>query len=245
MVLYITKIVKDFFLLVCLIFTFSGCRIQDYNIISNHNENNISAAPISSNESLCYPKRIINLTPVCQYPELPTGCEVTALATVLQYYGFSADKCDLADNYLDKGAVGTVDFHTIFVGDPRSEYSYGCYAPVIVKAANKYLDEQDTELKAYDITGTEFEKLFKYTEKNIPVLVWCTIDLKPGHYTTTWNIDGKDITWYASEHCMVLLGQGENYVYAADPTTGTIETYSKKLMETRYKELFEQAVIIY
>ena len=185
MVLYITKIVKDFFLLVCLIFTFSGCRIQDYNIISNHNENNISAAPISSNESLCYPKRIINLTPVCQYPELPTGCEVTALAIVLQYYGFSADKCDLADNYLDKGAVGTVDFHTTFVGDPKSEYSYGCYAPVIVKAANKYLDEQDTELKAYDITGTEFEELFSYTEKNIPVLVWCTIDLKPGHYTTT------------------------------------------------------------
>ena len=139
----------------------------------------------------------------------------------------------------------TVDFHTAFPGDPRNKYSYGCYAPAIVTAANRYLEKQDTELKAYDITGIVFEELFSYTEKNIPVIVWCTIDLKPGHYTTTWNIDGKDITWYASEHCMVLLGQGENYVYAADPTTGTIETYSKKLMETRYKELFEQAVIIY
>ena len=245
MVLYIIKIVKDFFLFVCLIFAFSGCRIQDYNIISDHNENNISDAPVRSNESLYYPKRIINLTPVCQYPELPTGCEVTALATVLQYYGFSADKCDLADNYLDKGAVGTVDFHTTFVGDPRSDYSYGCYAPAIVKAANKYLYEQDKELKAYDITGTDFEELFSYTDKSIPVLVWCTIDLKPGHYTATWNIDGKNITWYASEHCMVLLGQEGDHVYTADPTTGTIETYPKKLMETRYKELFEQAVIIY
>lgn len=246
MLLYITKIVKDFFFFVCLIiFTFSGCRIQDYNIISNHNENDISDAPIRSNEGLCYPKRITDLTPVCQYPELPTGCEVTALAMVLQYYGFSADKCDLADNYLDKGAIGTVDFHTTFVGDPRSEYSYGCYAPVIVTAANKYLDEQDTELKACDITGTEFEELFKYTEKNIPVLVWCTIDLKPGHYTTTWNIDGKDIKWYSSEHCMVLLGRDRDNVYTADPTTGIIKTYSKKLMETRYKELFKQAVIIY
>ena len=185
------------------------------------------------------------LNPICQYPELPTGCEVTALATVLQYYGFNADKCDLADNYLDKGPVGTVDFHTAFPGDPRNKYSYGCYAPAIVTAANRYLEKQDTELKAYDITGIVFEELFSYTEKNIPVIVWCTIDLKPGHYTTTWNIDGKDITWYASEHCMVLLGQGGNYVYAADPTTGTIETYSKNLMETRYKELFEQAVIIY
>ena len=185
------------------------------------------------------------LNPICQYPELPTGCEVTALATVLQYYGFNADKCDLADNYLDKGPVGTVDFHTAFPGDPRNKYSYGCYAPAIVTAANRYLEKQDTELKAYDITGIVFEELFSYTEKNIPVIVWCTIDLKPGHYTTTWNIDGKDITWYASEHCMVLLGQGENYVYAADPTTGTIETYSKKLIETRYKELFKQAVIIY
>ena len=61
------------------------------------------------------------LNPICQYPELPTGCEVTALATVLQYYGFNADKCDLADNYLDKGPVGTVDFHTAFPGDPRNK----------------------------------------------------------------------------------------------------------------------------
>ena len=44
---------------------------------------------------------------------------------------------------------------------------------------------------------------------------------------------------------MVLLGRDKDNVYTADPTTGTIETYSKKLMETRYKELFEQAVIIY
>ena len=221
MVLYIIKIVKDFFLFVCLIFAFSGCRIDGSVVLAE------------------------TLPPVCQYPELPTGCEVTALATVLQYYGFSADKCDLADNYLDKGAVGTVDFHTTFVGDPRSDYSYGCYAPAIVKAANKYLYEQDKELKAYDITGTDFEELFSYTDKSIPVLVWCTIDLKPGHYTATWNIDGKNITWYASEHCMVLLGQEGDHVYTSDPTTGTIETYPKKLMETRYKELFEQAVIIY
>lgn len=185
------------------------------------------------------------LIPICQYPELPTGCEITALTTVLHYYGLNADKCYLADNYLEKGPVGTVDFHMAFVGDPRSEYSYGCYAPAIVTTANRFLNEQDTELIAYDKTGTGFEELFSYTEKSIPVIVWCTIDLKPGRYTTTWNIDGKDITWYSNEHCMVLLGQEGNHVYTADPTTGTIETYPKKLMETRYKELFEQAVIIY
>lgn len=47
-----------------------------------------------------------------QDPELPTGCEVTALAMVLQYYGFDADKCELSDVYLPKGAVGETDFST-------------------------------------------------------------------------------------------------------------------------------------
>ena len=60
-----------------------------------------------------------------QDPELPTGCEVTALAMVLQYYGFDTDKCELSDVYLPKGAVGETDFHYAFVGEPREQHSYG------------------------------------------------------------------------------------------------------------------------
>ena len=82
----------------------------------------------------------IPFTAICQYPELPTGCEVTSLSMVFNHYGHPCDKCDIADYYLTKGEVGTVDFHEAFEGDPRDESSYGCYANVIVKAAEIAVD---------------------------------------------------------------------------------------------------------
>lgn len=37
---------------------------------------------------------------IMQMPELPTGCEITALTMVLNYYGFDVDKVTLATEYL-------------------------------------------------------------------------------------------------------------------------------------------------
>ena len=169
---------------------------------------------------------------------------MTALAMVLQYNGFPVDKCELADRYLDKGDIGTADFRTTFPGDPRSCYAYGCYAPAIVTAANRYLEAHDSPLRAKDLSPSDFDSLFFYTAQGIPVIVWCTLQLQPGHYTTTWHIDGQALTWYANEHCMVLLGKEGESVYAADPSTGTVEAFPLPLMESRYRELFRQAVIL-
>lgn len=181
---------------------------------------------------------------VSQKPELPNGCEITSLTMVLNYYGFDADKCDLSDNYLDKGKVGTVDFRMAFEGNPRDEDAYGCYAPVIVNAANKYLKEQNSDMKAKEITDTEFENLFEYTKKGIPVMVWCTYDLAQGYPSKKWNVDGQEIQWYTPEHCMVLLGEKDGKVVTADPGYGEIKEYDKSLFETRYNELHKQSVII-
>ena len=76
--------------------------------------------------------RQLNVDCILQNPELPTGCEVTALAIVLNYYGYGVDKCDLSDYYLDKGYIGETNPNDAFLGEPRYDYSYGCYAPVIV-----------------------------------------------------------------------------------------------------------------
>ena len=37
---------------------------------------------------------------IFQMPELPTGCEITALTMVLNYYGMEADKVEMATKYL-------------------------------------------------------------------------------------------------------------------------------------------------
>ena len=186
-----------------------------------------------------------NITPISQYPSLPTGCEITALATVLNYYGYDVSKETLADDYLEKGNAWETDFREKFAGDPRSQYSYGCYASVIEKAANKYLAEKNSPLSAIELKGYSFDELFKFTDRGIPVIIWTTIDLAQGYYTATWECtNGNTVTWYANEHCMVLVGRNGNTVYTADPTRGNIASYDKTLFEKRYKELFSQAVVI-
>lgn len=187
---------------------------------------------------------IQDFTVLSQYPELPTGCETTSLTMVLNYNNVPADKCDIADNYLEKGEVGTVDFRVAFEGDPRDENSYGCYAPVLTKAANRYLLANGYSLTANDISGTAFTDLLAYIDQGVPVIVWGTQDCKQGQYTTTWIIDGEELTWYYPEHCMVLLGYSDYQVWVADPMHGEVLAYDRVIFETRYQELFQQAIVI-
>ncbi len=42
----------------------------------------------------------IDMENILQNPELPTGCEITSLTILLRYYGFDAEKTDMAKNYL-------------------------------------------------------------------------------------------------------------------------------------------------
>lgn len=190
------------------------------------------------------PKKLINVTAISQYPELPTGCEVTALATVMNYYGIDIDKCEIGDSYLDKGDVGTVDFHEAFEGDPRDESSFGCYAPVIVKAAEKILGERQSQLTVSEVSGGELESLFAYIDKDIPVIVWGTQDCQQGQYTVTWNVDGKDLTWFSPEHCMVLVGYSDNSVWVSDPIYGEIKQYDINVFRSCYDSLYKQAIVI-
>lgn len=67
-----------------------------------------------------------------QMPELPTGCEITSLTMVLNYYGYSADKMTMALEYLptvgwtntyygDDGTLYGNDIYNYFIGNPQSE----------------------------------------------------------------------------------------------------------------------------
>lgn len=188
--------------------------------------------------------RISSFPMLSQGEEMPSGCEITSLTMTLNYYDIPADKFDLADNYLKKGEVGTVNFREAFVGDPRDSSSYGCYAPVIVDTANNYLKTNNFNMTAKDLTGTEFDSLMTYVNNNTPVIVWGTRDCKAPKYTTTWNIDGEDLTWIHPEHCMVLIGYDEQYVWVADPIYGYEVAYDRADFTDRYDFLGKQAVII-
>ncbi len=47
-------------------------------------------------------KVFIPIETILQLPELPNGCEITSLTTLLTFYGYEVTKTVMADKYLPK-----------------------------------------------------------------------------------------------------------------------------------------------
>lgn len=192
----------------------------------------------------------IEVSPVMQTPELPTGCEVTSLTMLLNYIGFDVDKLTLADEYLPKGEYRKADFNKVFVGDPRNRNAYGCTAAVIAETAEKFLRDYDTENKwqVMNITGYSPEMLYSAVKSGNPVVVWGSInmgDIIEDYVTWTDEETGNTISWVGGEHCLLLTGYDmkENLVYVNDPLRGQV-SYDMRTFEKRFEELDRNAVII-
>lgn len=181
---------------------------------------------------------------ILQYPELPTGCEVTSLAIVLNYLGHDIDKVSLSDKFLPKGEVGKTHPDEAFIGNPRNRHSYGANAPVLIKTANDYLSHENSIHEVHDVSVKNFDSLLEYINDGYPVIFWGTMYMKEGWYSTKWIIDSKVVRWYAREHCMVLIGYTKDTYIIADPLQGIVE-YDKDLVQQRYNELGNQAIVIY
>ena len=192
-----------------------------------------------------YIELLLDVNNVEQNPELPTGCEVTALTTTLNYFDYNIDKLTLSDLFLPKGEIGKTHPDEAFIGNPRSQHSYGAYAPVIVKTANDYLNKAESQYQAYNISGGDFSTLIKYLYDGYPVIIWATMNMQPSYLTTKWNLNGKEFQWIAREHCLVLVGFTKDEYIIADPLKKGLTYYNKDLVETRYNELGKQAVVIY
>lgn len=184
---------------------------------------------------------------ILQYPELPTGCEVTSLTMALRFAGYDVSKEELADTYLEKASPGSVSYKSAFWGDPRQSGSFGCYAPVIVNAANRYLEEQESPKRAYDLTGTPFDDILAEIRMGCPVIVWGSMYINEEIvFSYGWEIDGETVTWPSNEHCMLLIGfdMENNSVIVCDPLEG-IASYDKTAFQHHYETLEQQAIVIY
>lgn len=186
----------------------------------------------------------LNIENILQNPELPTGCEVTSLTTMLNYLGYDIDKVLLSDLFLPKGEIGKTHPNKAFIGNPRDKSAYGANAPVLVNTANDYLKYVQGKHYAYNMSSSEFTDLLKYVNDGYPVMFWGTMYMEDGYPSTKWIIDNETVQWYARFHCMVLIGYTEDTYIIADPLQGIVE-YDKDLVEKRYNELGKQAIVIY
>jgi len=188
---------------------------------------------------------------------IPTGCESVSLAVVLNYWGVDITPEELIENYLPKGAFwyenGNLygpNPHEKFVGDPFKKNSLGCFSEVIVETFQHLKSDhypRSEKLQIRNLSGKDFGEFVEYLKEEIPVIVWATMGMEPSYEGMQFLLeDGSLYTWRANEHCMVLCGVDEENYYLMDPLQeGTIVSYEKEYVETRYEEMGKEAVIIW
>ena len=225
------------------------------NIMANQEETNIQT------------EKIINV-PYINQDEIVSGCEAVSATMLLQYYGYEITAKDFTDQFLiKKDWYITKNKNKIIYGpDPNSAYSgnpykksgencgFGCYAPALTKSLNKALDKQTHE--AIVTTGTSLNDILEnYVNKDIPVIIWATMDMKRAKKGMSWTINytdensvynkGDKFTWVSGEHCLVLVGYDEDNYRFNDPykNHGLI-SYKKNIVEKRFTELGNQSVAI-
>lgn len=194
--------------------------------------------------------KILKVPYLDQSRKYPTGCESVSAVMLLQYLGYSMTVDEFIENCLEKdsfeqkeGKLYGPDPNRFFCGSPYDEESFGCYAPVMVKALKKVLK---TDYEVRNETGATMKKLLReYIDRGMPVIFWACINMREPVLGPSWLFKetGEEFTWISNEHCMLLVGYDEENYYFNDPyeNNGCIG-YPKRLVEDRHRAQYEMAV---
>jgi uncharacterized protein YvpB len=135
--------------------------------------------------------RKLNVPLVGQLPELPTGCEITAVTMMLNYKGLNLDKVQLA-NEMPKHPW---DPSLGYVGNPFTKRGWTVYPSALRGLVKKYAG--DVEI----LTGKSNSYIESQLRGGTPVVVW----VSPMHGF--------------SVHALTLTGYDQSHYYFNDPWT--------------------------
>ncbi len=170
------------------------------------------------------PSNIIDVPALNQFPELYNGCEITSLAMLLNFMQIPVDKMDLIgllpvdSTPIEKGENSEIlvwgDPDAGFVGDiTGNTMGYGVHVNPIAKIL-----EALYEPGALNLSGQDFTEIEKIVAAGKPVIVWNTDSFYPANEKITWlSPVGKEISASLNEHCVVIVGFDEQYVYLNNP----------------------------
>lgn len=164
-----------------------------------------------------------------QLPELPTGCEATAAATLARMNGFYVTKTQVADAMPKSDS----DFVNAFLGDPHSKHGWATSAPCVTDTLNGFFEIEE-KLAAINLTGTDLFDL------PVPCAVWATIDMTAPDDPVRAS-DGYGL--YRNTHCVVLTRVGEVAVDIIDPLRGDCQQPTDQFIEI-YDAMGKQAVYV-
>ncbi|MYV23604.1 C39 family peptidase, partial [Ligilactobacillus salivarius] len=140
-----------------------------------------------------------------QNPELPTGCEITAVTMMLRYAGANINKIQLA-NEMPRSNNGDYGF----VGNPFSVTGWWVFPTGVAPVVNKHLGHSQV------MTGASLESI-----KN---------KLLNGHLVVAWvaNMNGF------VNHAIALTGYNGNTLYYNNPWTARKESMSVSSFYTHW-----------
>lgn len=188
---------------------------------------------------------------VSQLPELPRGCEVTALSMLLRYYNPEfPDRLHLAELLTQYSAQVTgpsqtyqVDMKEAFAGSiyDSNQPGLGVYIEPISLIARRYVGT-----KAQNITGASLDQILTFVSRGRPVqvIVPDRAQAIPDHLRTTWQTNKGYIQVTYREHSVVVIGFDATYVFYADPLTGQMARSLLKDFEAGFEAFGRQALVI-
>lgn len=221
----INKVIAVFAVVVLASFTigFVSCNSTRHDAVEKHNVEE----PILYDKPAKY---VFDEKQDLQMPELPTGCEATALGTLLRMNGVNVTKFDVADAMPKSDGS---DFVYSFWGNPYSATDgWSCMAPCSVITANKFL--KNSNKVAVEYTGTNL------TDLKLPSAVWVTMylnDPMPSNY------ESNGYRLFRNPHCVVVTKIDDGTVYVIDPLVGETSCPLSRF-ENIYNTLGSQAVCI-
>lgn len=187
-----------------------------------------------------------------QMPELPRGCEVTALGMLLAYHDIHVDKMELAKKVKHNPATykqkaGKIHFgnpHNGFVGDMYSfsQPGLGVYHKPIAQLAKQYAKHK----KVDDFSGESFDKIIHHLNLKRPV--WVIINSRykelPESEFVEWHTEDGPIKITYREHSVLITGYDEEFIYFNDPLNYRHKAKKENFIKS-WEQMGKQAITMY
>ena len=184
---------------------------------------------------------LLDVMEFCQYPDYPTGCESVSLYMLLKYYGVDVTVEDIY-GLLPMGEQPWDDEDGVrhganpereFVGDPRSEYSYGVFNGPIASVAEHFRPGAMTK------TGATVDDIKAILDTGNPVLAWyVSAPMRDIMYRWSWlDEEGELVRWPGGEHAVVICGYDGVSLTYRDPNAGGTVVIDYKTFEKSFTEL--------
>lgn len=239
----------------CLLLQACGAQPASTSAVAGASHTASSVAPHTVWEAeSASPQQSLPVENIPQLPQLPNGCEATALATMLGFFGYDVDKTELAGSYIprqgfiykENGRVGP-DPSLAYAGNPADSTGYYCFAPPVVQGASAFLAAQNAPLMAEDITGADEDTLVRLLTGGLPVMVWVTRDEAPPKPAPdlAWLLDttGEEYHPYRNLHVVVLRGYTDTDFLLCDPLAEK-NTLSRATLMQLYRQMGSRAMVI-